>query len=627
MMRLSPRWLPALLLVLLVSTAAAAPVDVTAYPLGATVVPAAQGGGAVFRVWAPNATAVNVPGQFNGWNTGGAPMTLQPGTGVWGVHVANAQAGQEYKFYLTAPGGNLWRNDPRGRDSVNTNGNSVLRGDGSGYAWQATSWQTPDHGAMIIHEIHIGTFSGNGDGVTAYPGRFRDVVDAHLADLQALGVNMVEVMPIHEFPATSWGYNPVHLYAPESDYGTPDDFRYLVDRLHQAGIGVILDVVYNHMSNTDLDLWQFDGPANIYFFGLTCQGETPYGSTRPRYTESQVRSWIIDNASHWMREYRLDGLRVDATQLMRGYCDEQGEGWTLMAAVADAVRAVNPRAIAIAEELPNTQLVTEPVASGGAGYDAQWGDLFHDTLRANAGAANPDMGAIANAVATSGFGGPAARSVKYVDNHDESGNGERITRAIDGADPFSPRAIAMNKVLAGLVLLSPGIPMLFQGQEFMEDKPFGDGPADRIWWGFLGTYAPVRDFFGDLGALRRTRASLRAGSGHQTIHVNDAANVFAFQRYDPGGDVTFVIANFSATAFGSYLVGVPAAGPWHELVNSQASAYLGTAAALNGSRTATGTPRDGQPATLDVLLPPHALIVFSQTPLTGPGVAHGVVAR
>lgn len=591
-------------------------VDPTTYPLGATVVPPAQGGGVVFRVWAPNATAVSVPGQFNGWNTAANPMTLEGPSDIWSTWVPTATEGQEYKFYITAPGGPYWRIDPRARDTVNSLGNAVIRGDGSAYPWAATGWQTPDHDRMVIYEMHIGTFSGNGDGVPNYPATFRDAVDNHLDELGALGVNMVEVMPIHEFPGgVSWGYNPVHLYAPESDHGAPDDFRYFVDQMHQAGIGVILDVVYNHMSPSDLDLWTFDGPANIYFFGINCQGETPWGHTRPRYTETQVRDWITDNVRHWFEEYRIDGMRVDATQFMRNYCGEMGEGWTLMGAITQAARAVNPRAIMIAEELPNTGAVTDPIGSGGAGFDAQWCDLFNDTFRAEmatiASGGDPSMAALANAIANSGFGGPNSEAVKYVESHDEAATGGRISAVIDPANAFSARAVGLSKVVTGLTLLSPGIPMLLQGQEMLEDKPFDDGFGDRVWWGFLNTYAGVRDFHSLLCDLRRQRGALRSTSPVQITHVNDGAEVLAFQRYDLSGDVIFVVANFSATDFTSYLVGVPQPGDWHELANSQLPAH-GGAAASNGTRTATATPRDGLPATLDLSLPAHSLLVLSQ---------------
>lgn len=591
----------------------AAPVP-SSYPLGANAVPPGDGGGVVFRVWAPNASSVGVPGEFNGWNTSANMLVSEGANGIWSGWVSSASVGDEYKFHLS---GSSWKNDPRSRDTVNTTDNSIVGSDGSDYNWQASGWVTPDHEEMIIYELHVGTFSGNGDGVGNYPATFRDIVDAHLTDLLAFNVNMVELMPIHEFPGgQSWGYNPVHFFAPESNYGSPDDLRYLVDTLHQNDIGVILDVVYNHTSTTDNNLWDFDGPSNIYFFGLGCEGSTPWGNTRPRYTEPEVRDFITDNARYWIEEFRMDGLRVDATWEMRGYCNEAGEGWLLMGDIVDAVKAANPRAIVIAEELPNNDLVTTPQGSGGAGYDAQWGDDFNDSFRAQFstinGGGDPDMTDLAAAIEHSGFGRPNDEVVKYVESHDEAGNDTRITRVIDSSDPFSARARGLSMIGGGLSILSPGIPMLFQGQEFLEDKPFNDGFADRIWWGFLGPYSGVRDFYGDLCDYRRNRGSLRADAGIQMIQVNDGAEVIVFQRFDLSGDVILVAANFSATDFGNYLVGAPSTGTWHELINSESSAYGGSGA-TNGDVVASGDARDGQPATLDLHLPPYSLVVMSQT--------------
>jgi 1,4-alpha-glucan branching enzyme len=303
-----------------------------------------------------------------------------------------------------------------------------------------------------------------------------------------------------------------------------------------------------------------------------------------------------------------------------------------MGDVADAVHAANPRAIAIAEELPNNDAVTRPRNQGGAGYDTQWDGRFVHTLRDQFGAMQggglPNIGDIAGAIAGNGFGGPNTQALKYAESHDEGGNGDRLTSVIDPANPFSAKAIALNKVAGGLSLLAPGVPMIFMGQEFMEDKRFGDGAGDRVWWGFLDTYSGVRDFFGDVARLRTSRGSLRASSGVQITHQNGSNGVVAFQRFNGFGDVTFVVANLGSTAFGTYSLGVPQAGTWHELVNSQATGYNGAGATSNGSRIASAENYDGQPAKLDIALPAQSFLVFSQTPNEAPTVAgSGLMAR
>jgi len=596
------------------------------YPLGANLVPPADGGGVVFRCWAPNAATVKVAGQFNGWNPDApsATMTKDAATSIWSAWVAAAVTGQEYKFVV----GGTWKVDPYTRDSVNSTGNGIIRGDGSTYDWQATNWQTPDRDRMVIYELHLGSFSGNGDGGANYPGKFRDAVDLHGDYLKALGINIVEIMPVHEFPGgISWGYNPVHFFAPESDYGTPDDFRYMVDEFHKRGIGVVLDTVWNHTSNSDNNLWQFDGPANIYYYetGDPCTDDTAWGP-RPDFSKPRVSAMFADNSTYWLREFRLDGYRLDATRAMRGYCNENGAGWNTLKAIVVAADAVNPRALLSVEDLPNDAAMTTPQSQGGAGYDAQWADNFHDVMRAQLEQTNPDMGAISGVLLGSGFGRPAAEAIKFVDNHDESGNGRRISVAIDPTANFSARAQGLTKVAAAMVILSPGIPMILQGQEFMENKKFGDQQGDRIWWGFLEDYQGIVDFHAVLFNLRTSRGSLKSSSGGQIIHSNDTANVIAFQRFDSQGDVTFVIANFSASTFNSYLVGVPGAGTWYELAGSDNTNYNGTGV-INGPTEATATPRDGQPATLDVTLPPYSVSVFSKTPLATPAQPMGLFVR
>ncbi|MGF1574200.1 MAG: alpha-amylase family glycosyl hydrolase [Sumerlaeia bacterium] len=606
--------LSALIWCILSFTPANSQVDPQNYPLGATLVPESEGSGAVFRVWAPNATSAVVRGQFNNFSATTNPMQFNQTTGIWSAYVPNAVENQEYKYFLN---GSLWRPDPRARNSGNLrDDNSILTDNGASYNWQATDWQIPALDEIVIYELHVGTFSGNGDGVPNYPARYRDVVDAHLDHLQRLSINMVELMPVHEFNGDrSWGYNPLNFYAPESIYGTPNDLRYMIDTLHENDIGVILDVVYNHAA-TDTNLWEYDGPENIYFYPTgNCSQDTGFGA-RPDYRRPEVRAFLIDNLIMWMREYRVDGFRLDLTSLMHGYCGEQGEGWTLLAEMTEAIRAENPRAIIIAEELPNLDLITVPIANGGRGFDAQWGDAFHDVLRANlTSGSSPNMGEIANQIAGSGFGRPAMEAVKFSTNHDESGNTPRLLSAIDPLNNFSPRARGLDKIAGALSILSPGIPMLFQGQEFHENKQFDDGEADRIWWGFLAEYGGVVDFYGTLVNLRITRPSLRGTAGINFISINDTNDVLAFQRFDSAGDVTLIVTNMSEINYTTYRIGAPAAGTWYELVNSQSAEAAGNAM-INGAVVASTNAADGQPASLEIALPQYSILVFSQQPLT-----------
>lgn len=587
--------------------------DPSSYPTGSTIT-SPYGAGAVFKVWAPNATKVSVRGSFNGWAETTDSLTKDSSSGIWSGFVSNATDNDQYKFYITSStGATLWKIDPYAKDTINTTDNGILVHDN--YQWNDNDWQIPNHDDMVIYELHVGSFSGRNDGLTTFPGTFRNVVDTHLNDLKAAGVNMVEIMPIHEFPGgQSWGYNPVHFFAPESDYGSPEDLKYMVDTLHQNGIGVILDVVYNHVSNDDNNLWEFDGSENIYFEG---GGDTDWGP-RPNYAATAVYDFFVDNGVYWIETYHMDGLRLDATAAMH-VDDPTGQGWNLMKSIRAAAKTANSRAIIIAEELPNDSYVTMPESEGGAGFDGQWCDNFHDKFKEELNEIkalqDPDLSVMANAIANSGFDRPNMEAIKFLENHDEIGNVEdnRINKIIDYNDPYSEKAIALSKVFTGLLLVSPGVPMLMQGQEFLEDTDFDDDLSHRIDWSKATTYKNIREFYRQTCQYRLSRGSLKGSSSIEFYHTNQSAGVFAFQRYDSNGDVSVVVANFSSTDFSTYNLGFPSSGTWYELLNSQNVKYDGTASSLNKIITASSPGMDNMNASATLNIPKYSLMLFNQT--------------
>jgi 1,4-alpha-glucan branching enzyme len=569
------------------------------YPLGAT--PVAGGSGVVFRVWGPDAAAATVAGSFNGWSTGQSP--LKNVQGFWEGMVPAARAGDPYKLVFE---GSIWRTDPRARRQENSIGNSLVANP-SAYLWGDGTFRMPGIADLIIYELHVGSFSGEGDGVLHSPARFRDAADAHLTHLSELGINAVELMPVAEFAGDrSWGYNPTFQYAPESAYGAPDDLKYLVDRCHQRGMAVLIDVVYNHMGPGDLsgNLLEYDG-KEIYFYP-TGNGyrETPWGP-RPDYGRVEVREFLRDNAHYWLEEFHADGLRVDATDFIK----VNGDGWRLLRELGQTVQAARPGSIVIAEQLPNDPAVTRPIAAGGAGLDAQWHDAFHDNLRAAVKAAafgDPDFGALAAAI--NHFAYPATQLVNYIESHDEAANQGRVCVAADPANHASPWAYGRSKFAAGLVLFTAGIPMLLQGQEFLEDRPFGDSEDKRIQWKYRTEHSDFLLFMKDAVALRRSHPGFRATAAQDLFHVNDGANVLAFHRWD-GADDLVVVASLSNQDFADYGLSFPRAGDWYELLNSDSSAYGGGDFGNGGRVTASGSP-----ATARIKIPQMGLLVFSATP-------------
>lgn len=575
-------------------------------PVGATVVT----GGTIFKVWAPTATQAWVRGEFNGWGTGN-PMTKYGGYFV--ALVNGASAGQQYKYFFN-PGG-IWKSDPRGRrlnpsDNYNTYIVNPLT-----FNWTDSSFQTPAFEDMIIYELHVGTFSGRNDPVAsgAIPGTFLDVA-AHASHLAELGINMVELCPITEFPTDfSGGYNPVTQFAPEWKLGTPDNLRSMVNTLHAHGIGVMLDVVWNHYSPSDNFMWQFDG-GQIYFD--TPAVETPWGS-QADFDRLEVREYFIHSGMQWLYEYHMDGFRFDGTDYMNMY---QGTGWNVMQWINDVMDNRWVDKLADAEQLPDDSWVTRPTSLGGAGFDSQWHDAFVDNLRQeiiDAAVGNPEMFKIQNIINGSGPYMTNVNVTNYLELHDEawaSSGGQRFVKTIDTTFPHDDQwAKGRTKLGQGIVFCAPGIPAILQGTEWLEDTNFGGGNAggaDRIDWSKKVTYAKIFRYYKDLIAVRKSNGALRANAGHQVFHVNDGGNVIAFRRWDLSGNEIVIVANFSNSNYPSYQIGVPHGGTWYELINSQAAGYDGNGWHNGGGIVTSSADYDGFNDSLLLKIPMMGLIVL-----------------
>lgn len=581
-------------------------------------------GGVTFRVWAPHADKVSVVGTFNDWSETAHPLAHE-GDGYWSADVPAAAVGDEYKFVIINGSQELWRIDPYAREVTSSAGNAVVYD--PAFDWGADDYATPAWNDMVIYEMHIGTFNDEPGGP---PGNL-DLVIEKLPYLHELGVNAVQVMPPTEFAGGfSWGYNPSHIFAIESDYGGPDAFRKFVKAAHAHGIAVIFDVVYNHFGPSDLDLWQFDGwskndKGGIYFYNdWRCQ--TPWGDTRPNYGRDEVRQYIRDNALMWLEEYRVDGLRWDATAYIRNVSGSDNdpthdlpEGWSLMQWINNEIDARQPWKISIAEDLRDNEWLTKRTGENGAGFDAQWDATFvHPVRRAMTAAKDNarDVSAVREALHHY-YNGDAFRRVIYTESHDEVANGKaRVPEEISGENPGSWLAKKLSTLGAALVFTAPGIPMIFQGQEFLEDEWFHD--TDPIDWTKRDRYAGIVQLYRDLIHLRRNRTATARGLRGQQIHVyhvNEKDNVIAFLRRDCGGpgDDVVVVANFANRAYTGYTVGFPRSGRWRVRFNSDWGGYdesFSDHPSLDV--TAWQGEKDGQPSHGDVGIGPYSAIILSQ---------------
>ncbi|HRX85941.1 MAG TPA: alpha-amylase family glycosyl hydrolase [Phycisphaerae bacterium] len=595
-------------------------------PLGATPV---TGGGTVFKVWGKGATTCSVAGTFNGWNSTANPMTKN-GDYFTG-RVNSAAPGGQYKYVFN---GNHWKPDARARRvNPSDNYNSYIV-DPNLYHWQSSvDFHEPDHESMIVYQLHVGTYAGRNDGNNfgSAPATYRSIVDSHLNHLVNLGINVVQLMPITEFP-TDWsaGYNPVTQFGVEWKSGNVDDFKYMIDKFHQAGIAVTLDVVWNHFSPTDNYLWSYTGggtTGQIYFDGdgVTGQWETLWGS-QADFDTLEVRNYYADSALYWLEEYRLDGFRFDATDYMNPP-NGQGAGWGLMQRMNDEMdrRAVDK--IAYAEQLPDDYYVTRPTSQGGAGFDSQYQDRYKYAMRnaifaAASGTGSANINELRNAIYGDfndgsnvvSVGQTRTQTAKYFELHDEawpSSGGQRMVKTIDTTYPHDDQ-YARGRTLFGygVTLFSPGIPIILMGSEFLEDTDFGANSANRIDWSKATTYAGYLQAFKDMIRIRKENPGFRSNAGMEINHINETKDLFTMHRWDGSGNDLLVVASLANEDQNGYRIGFPQPGTWYEIFNSQAVVYGGSGSGNGGSVTPNLGAYDSYSQSALITVPARSVSVF-----------------
>ena len=576
--------------------------------------------GVAFRVWAPNADSVSVVGEFNEWKPCANPMNPED-SGCWFVVVENAKPGDEYKYQLANGEQTFQRIDPRVREVTNSIGNGIVHD--PNFDWDDDNFEMPSWNELVIYETHIGTFHRDDEAV----GTFEDY-QQRFDHLKRLGVNALQIMPIAEFAGDlSWGYNPAHPYAIESAYGGPVGFKTFVREAHKHGFAVILDVVYNHFGPSDLDLWQFDGwsendKGGIFFYN-DHRSNTPWGDTRPDYGRGEVRSYIRDNAMMWLEDFHVDGLRYDMTLYIRSVDasgqEEIPEGWGLTQWVNREVHGFKPSAITIAEDLQDNDYLTKSDIEGGAGFSTQWDASFVHPIRdviTQPDDAARDMNKVRDAL-YHGYNGDAFQRVVYTESHDEVANGKsRIPSEIDEADTDTFFAQKRSALGLALVMTAPGIPMLFQGQEFLEDGWFQD--ADELDWTQAEDHGGIIQLTSKLIDLRLNidgKTKGLTGQGIDVFHVNHHDKVVVYKRSFYGGpaDECVIIANFANQHFSNYEFGLPAGGTWKRRFSSDRKSYsTDFASAASADIEAFDNPHDGQSHRGSIELPPYTVLIYSQ---------------
>lgn len=572
--------------------------------------------GVSFRVWAPFADSVSVVGSFNDWNE--TPMQSE-NDGYWATTVEHAVPGQEYKFVIHRGEEVLWRNDPRALHFTISAGCSVISD--SKFDWGDDNFTPVPLEQQVIYELHVGTFN-RPDAATM--GTFQDVT-AKLDYLEKLGVNMIELMPIGSMQSDrGWGYAIDYIYAVESLYGGRYGFLQFVKAAHARGIGVILDVVYNHFGPDEkLDLWCFDGwqedgKGGIYFYN-DWRAETPWGNTRPDFGRAEVQQYILDNVRMWLHDCRVDGLRVDSTIFIRNVkgqnddpANDLSEGWELLQGVTSVARTVRPHAVTIAEDVGANEYITKPVGDGGAGFSSQWELGFPQALRdalASNDPAHINLTGVCSELVRRYNDDPLQRII-FTDSHDSAANGSaRLNEVLAPGDAEGLFARQQYLLAATILLTAPGIPMLFQGQEFMMPGHFNDW--QRLDWGLASKHAGIVEAYRRLIGLRKNLEGNTAGLTARNVnlfHVDEDNKVIAYHRWGEGGpkDDVVVVVNFGSRSHDAYGLDFPRNGTWHVRFNSTERHY---GADFSHTRVADVQVQAGG---AELVVPPSCALIFSQ---------------
>ncbi|MFH1625662.1 MAG: alpha-amylase family glycosyl hydrolase, partial [Pseudomonadota bacterium] len=540
--------------------------------------------------------------------------------------IPGAKSGDQYRYVIVSGSKELSRIDPYARAVTSSVGNSIIHD--PEFDWKDEEYHMPAFNEMVIYEMHIGTFNARPGGPL---GNLSNAIKK-LPYLKDLGINAIEVMPAMEFAGGfSWGYNSAIIFAIETDYGGPTAFKEFIKVSHAHGIAVILDVVYNHFGPSDLGIWQFDGwsehnKGGIYFYN-DWRCHTPWGDTRPDYGREQVRQYIHDNAMMWLEEYRVDGLRWDMASFIRNVNGNNNDpehdipdGWNLMQWINSEIKSRFPRKISIAEDMKNNPFITKPTSQGGAGFDSQWDPGFVHPVRE--AITSPDdqsrsMDALRDAI-THRYNGEIFRRVIYTESHDEVANGKaRVPEEISPGNAGTWIAKKLSALGAAMIFTSPGIPMIFQGQEFLEDDWFHD--QDPLDWSKKDTYKGILRFYSDLIRLRRNGFGTTKGLTGPHIHVHHVDNehkIIAFHRWDSGGprDDVIVIVNLAQQAVKDYTIAFPRAGNWKVRLNSDWSGYDSGFSNYPGKDVLAkqGEEGNGMPCTGSVQIGPYSAVIYSQ---------------
>ena len=602
--------------------------------LGAHVTTVDGVAGVAFAVWAPNAQRVSIVGEFDSWD--GRRLPMRNRHGIWEIFVPGIGAGEIYKYEIVGPDGVVLplKADPYASRTECPPRTASVVADPQPYAWRDGEWlaargRANDHTSPVsIYEVHLGSWRRN----LAEGGRYltyRELAEQLVPYVADLGFTHIEIMPVTEYPFDgSWGYQPVSLFAPTARYGTPDDFRFFVDACHRAGIGIWLDWVPGHFPSDAQGLARFDGTA-LYEHDDPRQGmHRDWGTLIYNYGRREVANFLLSSALYWIREFHIDGLRVDAvaSMLYLDYSRQPGDwipnmygGRENLEAIAflrrmnEVVFGEGVGATTVAEESTAWPMVSRPVYAGGLGFGFKWNmGWMHDTL----GYISHDPIHRKYHHNSLTFGLLYAFHENFVLplSHDEIVYGKRSLIGKMPGDEW--QRFANLRAYFAFMWTHPGKKLLFMGGEFAQEREWNHDIG--LDWQLLGQplHAGVHRLIADLNRLYRATPALNQrdseGDGFAWIDAdNGAESVLSYLRSaDDPEAIAVVVANLTPVPRHDYRIGVPHPGHYLECINTDAKGYGGGGIGNFGGVEADAEPMHGHRYSLCLQLPPLGVLIF-----------------
>lgn len=592
--------------------------------------------GVAFAVWAPNAKRVSVVGDFNHWNGRYHPMRSLGASGIWELFIPGLEPGMKYKYEIaTGEGFPILKTDPYGAFFEAPPHNASIIYDGNAYEWNDAAWiehrkntRWKDQ-AICIYEMHVGSWKAIVEDASR-PLSYRELADELVDYLKNMHYTHVEFMPLSEHPFDgSWGYQVTGFFAPTQRFGSPDDFKYLVDTLHQNHIGVIMDWVPAHFPTDSFSLARFDGTA-LYEHADPRQGfHQDWQTLIFNYGRNEVCGFLVASALAWIERYHIDGLRVDAvaSMLYLDYSREEGEwipnqygGRENLEAIDflrytnDRIHERHPGTLMIAEESTAFPGVTKPTSEGGLGFDLKWNmGWMHDTLEFLQ--KDPIHRKYHHHKLSFGMLYQYSENFTQVFSHDEIVHGKQSMLLKMPGEPISNKAHQL-RLLYGLMWMWPGKKTLFMGSDFGQSAEWDY--TKSLDWHLLQylDHKGIRMVVRDLNKIYQSIPGLAEGDNYHTgfewINCNDANNsILTFLRKNkkPTDDLA-TVANFTPVLREGFRVGVPHPGFWKEILNTDAKEYGGLGFGNNGGVHAEPIEWDGRPYSIKINVPPHSTGVF-----------------